>query len=303
MHKDKKRKNQSSHCSRVPASYTGVIMRTIKARLRCAYVLFVVSVGVITGAFFRPTPAFAWGGEGHRIVALIAASELAPRVKAQVETLLGGDSMADLSIWADEIKFHRHETSPWHYVDIEIDSQGYDAARDCPTGDCVVAQIERDERIASDRSLAMPVRAEALKFLIHFVGDLHQPLHCADNHDRGGNEVKVILGRRSTNLHAVWDNDVVKALGRDPDTVAVELEQQIAPQQVAQWQRGSVAEWANQSFHVAKSEIYGQLSGTGSTDAPIILDPDYARDQHTIVSEQLEKAGARLASVLNRVLR
>jgi len=278
-------------------------MRTIEARLRCAYVLFVVSVGVITSAFFRPTPAFAWGAEGHRIVAQIAAHELNAHAKAQVETLLGGDSMADVSTWADTIKFHRHETSPWHYVDIEIESRGYDAARDCPTGDCVVAQIERDERILADRSLATPVRAEALKFLIHFVGDLHQPLHCADNHDRGGNEVKVILGRHSTNLHAVWDNDVVKALGRDPDTVAAKLEGQVSSQQSAQWQRGSVADWASGSFQIARREIYGHLNGTGSTDAPIILSRDYARAQNAVVSEQLEKAGVRLASILNRALR
>lgn len=254
-------------------------------------------------SFILPSGAFAWGGEGHRIVAQIAASELTPRAKAQVETLLGGDSMADVSKWADTIKFHRHETSPWHYVDIEINSQGYDPARDCPTGDCVVAQIERDERIVGDRSLAMPVRAEALKFLIHFVGDLHQPLHCADNHDRGGNEIKVILGRHSTNLHAVWDSDVVKALGRDPEEVAAELEQQIAPQQLAQWQRGSVVDWANGSFQIARREIYGHLIGQGSTDAPIILDPEYARDQRAVVSRQLQKAGARLAYLLNQALR
>ena len=157
------------------------------------YTNFVIALNFFV-TFFLPSAAFAWGAEGHRIVALIAASELTPQAKAQVESLLGGDaasSMAELSTWADEIKFRRHETGPWHYVDIEIDSQGYNAARDCPTGDCVVAQIERDEHIVGDRSLAMPVRAEALKFLIHFVGDLHQPLHCADNHDRGGNEVKV----------------------------------------------------------------------------------------------------------------
>lgn len=263
----------------------------------------VVIAGVLSSI---SSHAFAWGNEGHRIVALIAASELTPQVKAQVESLLGGDaasSMAALSTWADTIKFHHHETSPWHYVDIEIDSSGYNSTRDCPTGECVVAQIERDERIVGDHSLAAPVRAEALKFLIHFVGDLHQPLHCADNHDRGGNEVKVILGRRSTNLHAVWDNDVVKALGRDPDVVVAELEQKIAPQQLTQWQHGSVVDWANQSFHVAKSEIYGKLSGTGSTDAPIILGPDYARDQRAVAGEQLEKAGVRLAYMLNRALR
>lgn len=261
---------------------------------------------LVVALFDMPSDAFAWGTEGHRVVALIAASELSPSAKAQVESLLGGaaaSTMDDLSIWADKIKFQRHETSPWHYVDIEIESRGYDAARDCPTGDCVVGQIERDERVLADRSLTPPVRAEALKFLIHFVGDIHQPLHCADNHDRGGNEVKVVLERHSTNLHAVWDNDVVKALGRDPDAVAAELEQQIAPQQSAQWQRGSAADWANGSFQIARREIYGHLNGIESTDARIILSREYARAQSAIVSEQLEKAGVRLASILNRILR
>ena len=95
----------------------------------------------------------------------------------------------------------------------------YDPARDCQRGDCVVAQIERYTRTIGDRQRAAAVRAEALRFLIHFIGDIAQALHDEDNGDRGGYRVQVILGQRHTNLHAVWDVDVVRALGRDPEGV------------------------------------------------------------------------------------
>lgn len=114
-----------------------------------------------------------------------------PEAKAGVADLLGGDpftAMAAVSDWADRIRWDRHQTAPWHYVDIPIGSQGYSPARDCPDGDCVVAQITREEAVVADKHLLRPVRAEALKFLIHFVGDIHQPLHAANNNDRGGNE-------------------------------------------------------------------------------------------------------------------
>lgn len=205
--------------------------------------------------------------------------------------------------WADEIKFQRPNTRPWHYVDIEIGTQGYNRTTDCPNDACVVAQIVRDEAILRDKHLTAPVRAEALRFLIHFVGDLHQPLHCADNHDRGGNEVKVLIGRRHENLHAVWDVNVVQALGLEPDKVAAQLEGEITPADKSVWKPGSVVDWANETFHVAGREIYANLPGKGGTEAPIILPEGYAHDESVIAAKQLEKAGARLALALNATLR
>jgi hypothetical protein len=252
-----------------------------------------------------PSAAWAWGNEGHEIVALIAASELSPVAKAQVEQLLGGDAasaMADVSTWADKIRRDRPETGPWHYVDIEITSAGYDAARDCPNDACVVAQVQRDAAIVGDRTLAQPVRAEALNFLIHFVGDMHQPLHAGDNHDRGGNEVRVVLNGERKNLHSVWDTAVVEALGDNPGTVAAALERQITAAEKRQWSQGSVVDWANQSFQIAKARIYPALPGTGGTDAPVILPPDYAQREADVTRTQLERAGIRLATLLNKVL-
>jgi hypothetical protein len=251
--------------------------------------------------------AFAWGAEGHRIVALIAADELTPAAKAQVLGLLGSpdarSAMEEASTWADKIKFQRPETRPWHYVDIEIGTRGYDKAADCPDDACVVAQIDRDEGILRDRKLAQPVRAEALRFLIHFIGDLHQPLHCADNHDRGGNEVNVMIGRRHENLHAVWDDNVVQALGRDPEKVASRLEADITPARATVWRHGTTVDWANETFGVASREVYAKLPGSGGTNAPVTLPEGYAHNESIAAARQLEKAGVRLASVLNEALR
>jgi len=250
--------------------------------------------------------AFAWGAEGHHIIARIAASELTPKAQAAVADLLGGDAAAGMigvSTWADEIRPSRPETAPWHYVDIESTSPGYDAARDCPDSACVVAQIERDAKIIGDPAISKPIRAEALRFLIHFVGDLHQPLHSADNHDRGGNSVRVVLQGRRTNLHAVWDTAVVEALGSSEGELASGLERQITPTDRTSWSRGTVPDWANETFAVAKAAIYRGMQGSGSTYAPLVLSPDYAASQHAIVVKQLERAGVRLAAMLNQHLK
>jgi len=264
-----------------------------------------IVIAAIAAAVVMPSAAWAWGNEGHEIIALIAASELSPVAKAHVEQLLGDDAvtgMADVSTWADTIRRDRPETAPWHYVDIEITSAGYDAARNCPNDACVVAQIQKDTSMVGDKTLAQPVRAEALRFLIHFVGDLHQPLHASDNHDRGGNEVRVVLNGERKNLHAVWDTNIVEALGSDPGTIAATLEHQITAGEKQQWSQGSVADWANQSFQIAKTEIYSTLPGTGGTDAPVILPPDYAQREADIARTQIERAGVRLATLLNKEL-
>ena len=252
-----------------------------------------------------PSTILAWGNEGHQVIALIAAGRLTPSARSEVADLLGGDardSMENASIWADYIRLTRPETAPWHYVNIEIAASGYSAATDCPADNCVVAQVLKAARIVADHQLLQPVRAEALRFLIHFVGDLHQPLHCADNRDRGGNEVTVVIGAEQTNLHAVWDIDVVAALGQDPRETASALEAQMTPEDEASWGRGAPADWANESFGVAKRVIYAGLSGQGGTEAPIILPRDYAARMRPVTATQLERAGVRLALLLNEAL-
>lgn len=264
-----------------------------------------LAVTILLAGLLGPSTAWGWGREGHRIVALIAADRLTPAARSQVAALLGSGArgaMETASTWADEIRDERPQTARWHYVDIEISAKGYDAARDCPEGDCVVAQIPKDERLLADRRLSGPVRAQALRFLIHFVGDIHQPLHCADHHDRGGNSVEVELGAEETNLHSVWDTAIVSGLGDDPRTVAAELNGQITPREARAWRRGGPVNWADESFAIAKRDIYGPLRAAGATAGPIQLPDDYVLRERPLVAEQLEKAGVRLAMVLNRAL-
>jgi hypothetical protein len=247
-----------------------------------------------------PASALAWGSEGHRIVAEIAERHLEPVTARQIRDLLAIDnetSLADVANWADQIRRQRPETAPWHFVDIPISSAGYDAARDCAGGDCVVAKIEDFATELQNQSLPIRQRLEALKFLVHFVGDVEQPLHASDNDDRGGNEVRVeFLGHR-TNLHSVWDSGILApAVSGDERGYALRLDVQITSAEAARWQTGMVEEWANESHAFAATLIYGKQPHSGTLPA------SYESAALPVVDEQLERAGIRLAMMLNRSL-
>ncbi len=247
-------------------------------------------------------PAHAWGPQGHEIAARIAADNLTPVAHLRISQLLGGDAPALMvleSNWADEVRADRPQTAGWHYVNIEIGSRGYDRRRDCARDNCVVRQIERDIGLLRDPRAPRAARLDAFRFLIHFVADLHQPLHAADRHDKGGNSVNVLQGRRRSNLHRVWDQDVVVALGSDSMRVAASLERDLVPADRAKMMAGTPADWANESFQIASREIYASLPAGG----PVRLPRDYTEREKTAVRQQLLRAGLRLAAILNAIYR
>jgi hypothetical protein len=249
-----------------------------------------------------PASAFAWAPLGHQVVAAIAARHLTQAARSQVSALLGGEAGAMMvldSSWADEIRDDRPETGAWHYVNIELGSGGYKAARDCPGGDCVVAQINRDTAILSDGHASRTAKVEALRFLIHFAGDVHQPLHAADRQDRGGNDIKLRWHGKRLSLHQVWDQDVVTALGQDSGRIAAASDAALSPQQKQQMSGGTPADWANESFALAGREIYAPLPRGGR----IRLPDDYMARESGVARLQLTKAGLRLAALLNRIYR
>ena len=161
----------------------------------------------------------AWGAVGHRVVARIAWAWLTPAAGPRPRrcSAAGVDAVSvAAATWADEVRSARPETYNWHFVDIPSASRDTTPTRDCPAtekGDCVIAEIARARVDLVDARRTSALKAEALKFLIHFVGDLHQPLHAIDNHDRGGNDVSVNALRgeegRATNLHAAWDTGLI----------------------------------------------------------------------------------------------
>lgn len=249
-----------------------------------------------------PLPAYAWGPEGHEVIAHIAADNLSPAAHLRISQFLGGDAPALMvldSNWADEIRADRPETTNWHFVNIEVGSKGYDPRRDCPHDDCVVAQINRDIAVLRDPKAAHAAKLDAFRFLIHFVGDLHQPLHAADRHDKGGNSLMVFLNRKRTNLHRVWDEDLVEAQGLDPGVVAGRIEAGLSAQDKAKISAGTPQDWANESFALATKEIYARIPSRG----PVRMPRDYAQRENPVVSLQLARAGFRLAALLNAIYR
>jgi hypothetical protein len=267
-------------------------------------------------------PAAAWGPEGHAIVADIAEAHLTATTKSQIAQLLALDShshLDEVSSWPDEIRGQRPNTAPWHFVDIPLDAPGYDAARDCAGGNCAVAKIVDFEKVLADKSAAPQARLEALKWVVHFVGDIHQPLHAEDHDDKGGNTIHLSFFGKETNLHAVWDGGIIERaeglkLGPnysfDHDAVqtdAGKLDAMIAPADRAAWAPANMTAtldratitWANESHALAHSVAYPDLPSDRSGEWA----DTYEQKTWPVVEGQLERAGVRLAELLNEALR
>src|SRR5687768_17948044 len=219
-----------------------------------------------------------WGGQGHRLVGLIAAGQLTPAALREVRRLLDGHTLADVSNWADSIRSDQQQTYGWHFVNIPADASGYDRDRDCPRAggvaegsrsdrwrDCAVDRILFWEQRLADVTLDRADRAIALKFLVHFVGDLHQPFH-AIGVGRGGNDVQVrVFGEANCadegekpfpcNLHSVWDGRLIAHRNLDDHAYLARLQKLILDKRLAAPPTGTPAEWAEQSFHLAKEAL------------------------------------------------
>jgi hypothetical protein len=249
---------------------------------------------------------YGWSAEGHHLVARIAEAQLTPAARAQVAAILGpGATLVSVSAWADEVRGERRETGTWHYIDIPINQPHLDMARDCPKNECVLAKIEDFRKALSDPALEPVKRREALMFLVHFVGDMHQPLHCSDHGDRGGNSVRVLVppDTRPSNLHSAWDGTLLKRVGTE-DKLYPQLSRD-ALKHAKQWSRGTVSDWAEQNHKAARKTVYGKLpkGATAPGAPPVTLTADYERKADPLMEQQIEKAGDRLARILNETLR
>ncbi len=281
---------------------------------------------VLIVLFSIPASAFAWGTAGHIIVARIAEDRLSPEAKQKIAALLKADetesrhaSISDPYIpnWPDLIK-KSNNTGPWHYVDIPLEGDDYDPNRDCIEDDatgkkgCLVGHLKEQIAILSNRALEPRDRERALKYVIHFVGDIHQPLHCSEfNKDRGGNDRHINFAPSTqpinNNLHSLWDTLlIIEALGHDrsQDNVlkyADALASKVDADSAKEWLKlKSPEEWAVESHAVAKSVVYKGIAA----DKTIVLDitPDYVKETRPVIDAQLTKAGVRLADVLEKAL-
>ena len=254
-------------------------------------------------------PARAWGPEGHSIVAEIAQQRLTPPAAAAVENLLGrGRSLASVASWADDVREEEPGTAQWHFVDIPVDADTYDPATECKAsdgGDCIVAELNRlrtDLRCASGDA----ARLRALKFAVHFLGDIHQPLHTVDD-KRGGNDIPVAVYLHGlacsqackipqpSNFHAVWDVDLIHAAVWDWGSYVDRLERGWLKSPDAQADGidgGTPAEWAVETHKIAQT-VWRLLPDNH------VIDDDYFHKVLPKLDRQLGVAGLRLARFLN----
>jgi nuclease S1 len=242
-----------------------------------------------------PRMAGAWGPAGHQVVAELASRDLSAAAREQVRDLLDGAGMPSVATWADSIVSQRPKTRRWHFVNIPKVARAYDAVRDCPQGECIIAALDRQIAILRDPARPKDARSEALRFVIHLVADLHQPLHCADNRDRGGNDVAIRWFKRRSNLHAVWDSDIVAQRGLSAAQLAARLRPELDSPALEGARVGTVVDWANESHRIAVVEAYRVPSG-GKLDAV------YYQRAQPLADRQLVRAAIRLAATLNEAL-
>ncbi len=274
-------------------------------------------IGVAAMAIVMTAPSLgAWGGQGHRLVGLIAAERLTPIARQNVTWLLDGQTLAEVSTWADSIRSDQQQTYGWHFLNIAPGAAGYDRDRDCPRAagveagaradrwrDCAVDRILFWEQRLADTTLDRADRATALKFLVHFIGDLHQPFHTIGV-GRGGNDVHVrFFGDANCsdpgdkpfpcNLHSVWDGRLIARRRLDDRAYVAQLQKLIVDRRWSASPPGTPAQWAEQSFRVATDALVKPDTN---------IDEAYYRRHIGVIDERLALAGVRLAAVLNRIL-
>lgn len=235
--------------------------------------------------------SFSWGVTGHRATGYIAQQYLSAKAKRKMKALLGQESLALASTWMDEIRSDStyNYTADWHWVTIENGEQ-YENAVKNPNGD-VIATLERLISDLKAGKLDRKKEMEALKMIIHLVGDIHQPLHVGCCNDQGGNKVKVKWFRSESNLHRVWDSEMID----DTKLSYTELAQALPLPDKAtamRWQKASVREWARESMSY-RPQVYDIGSGN--------LGYRYSYQYFDIVKHRLVQAGIRLAGVLNEI--
>lgn len=271
-------------------------------------------------------PAFGWWATGHQVVARIAAAHLTPAARTRISRILEvpdtpeaiADGLAAASTWADETKNDTH-TGAWHFIDLRLQDAKWDIAKRCPDDNCAPARI---------RIFAVELRShqldqrwsqlDQLRYLIHFAGDIHQPLHTASDADEGGNcELLATPVGKANNLHALWDGEIIAEMGLDQRALAAALQAQIVTLSEAERDKiiaGRVDDWTWESHELAIHDIYEPLhipvervmfphscvsAPEAITQLRLAIGESYVAAMKPVVREQLMKAGLRLAKILN----
>lgn len=253
---------------------------------------------VIAAALVVPAPAHAWGQLGHRIVGELAGERISGKTRAEIALILGEESLAEASTWPDEQKsnpapFWQEEADPFHYVTVP-EGKAYADVGAPANGDALSA-LSRFAATVRDPAAKQADKALALRFIIHIVGDLHQPLHAGTGNDRGGNDVKLRWFGQETNLHTVWDTRMIEGKGLSYSEYSVWLGRRIGPDETIAWWTANPAVWVAESTAL-RDRIYPTTD-----DALPTLGYAYQFEHLAAAELRLQQGGVRLAAYLDQL--
>jgi hypothetical protein len=268
------------------------MMLTIKYLLQFFTILIflTIHISVVNAKDVKPY----WGDTGHRVIGYIADKHLSKKARRMVKQILGNESLAMSSTWADFIKSDsilNAQTSAWHYVNIP-DGQTYEQMQKSPQGD-VIEATDRMIRDLKDPNLSIEKKRFALRFLVHLIGDLHQPLHTGRAEDLGGNRIRVRWFGRDSNLHRVWDSDLIDHLNLSYTELAEAINFP-TQEQIRQWQSTDHRTWVEESRILAQ-KVYDSAKNNDN------LGYRYAYDFDEDLKLKLLQGGVRLAGLLNKI--
>ncbi len=245
----------------------------------------------LIGFTFNVNASKKWGQTGHRVVGKIAQEHLKSKTKRELKKMLNGKSLAFISTFGDEIKSDKryNEFYTWHYINMGLD-ENYEDSEKNPKGDLVTG-IEYCKKIIKDENSSDDDKVFYLKLLVHFIGDLHQPLHIGLKEDKGGNDFKVQWFYKDTNLHSVWDTKMIDGFEMGYVELA-ENADYLSKKQVKAIQEGTLIDWVNE-VHVLSNKVYASAKPGEN------LRYRYSYEYMDTLRKQLQIGGIRLAKVLN----
>jgi len=258
-----------------------------------------LKTGLLAVSLIAAQGALAWGATGHRVVAELAEQNLSPKAKAGIANIIGEKNLlAELADWPDQIRSDDDNwghTAPWHYISIDDHEHFGDDLKRSDKGDILEA-LGRFEAVIRDDAASEEERWQALAFYVHFVGDIHQPLHVGNRTDRGGNDVKLMYFGEPSNLHKVWDSGMIGTVGLSYSEYVRFLDDVIAEEQ-AEYAAASYVDWAQESKDL-RPQVYKLET---NRDEEVDLGYKYNYWNRSTMDQRLRKAGYRLAGKLNEI--
>jgi hypothetical protein len=243
----------------------------------------------------------SWGVTGHRTIGKIAENHLSGKAKAAIRELLGGETLADVSTWADEVRSQPDykQTGPWHFLNLPLGLSYPEFQKQVEgmTEANVYSAVLKNEQDLASKNTTRAQKIEALKFIVHFVGDLHQPMHISRAEDKGGNTIQLNYEGKGMNLHSLWDTYLLEHQGHSYEQLAEKYDQ-VTPKQVKQWQSDPLMKWIWESYEIS-SQLYAEVDAMKGRS----IDETYYKAHIGIIEGRIQQAGIRLAGLLNELFK